>query len=144
MYRTFVASLIFIQSVACSHTPQTPVAEVSRSARAAPTPQQPSEETEPASAPNSQEIHAAVGRKSDEIRQCYMLGTFRDSQLEGTVNVLFTIESSGRVSETSDGGSDMPDQQVVACVLDVFAHLEFRAGGYYPTQVQFPISFGKS
>ncbi|HXS19349.1 MAG TPA: AgmX/PglI C-terminal domain-containing protein, partial [Polyangiaceae bacterium] len=85
-----------------------------------------------------------VDQRSAEIRQCYMLGTFRDSQLEGTVNVLFTINPNGRVSDTVDGGSDMPDPQVVACVLDVFAKMEFRAGGYYPTQVQFPISFGKS
>jgi hypothetical protein len=95
-------------------------------------------------APNPREIQAAVHQRSGEIRECYMLGTFRDSQLAGTVHVMFTIVSSGKVTETVDVGSDIPDAAVVECVLGVFAKLEFRAGQYYPTQVEYPIRFGKS
>lgn len=95
-------------------------------------------------APNPQEIQAAVQEHSDEIRQCYVMGTFRDSQLAGTVHVRFVIESSGKVVEAADGGSNMPDPDVVECVLGVFASLEFRAGKYYPTEVEYPIRFGKS
>lgn len=95
-------------------------------------------------APDAQEIQAVVRLKSDELRQCYVMGTFRDSRLSGTVHVLFTIETNGRVSETTDAGSNMPDPEVVECVLGVFAKLTFPAGKYDPTQVEYPIRFGKT
>ncbi len=147
MYRTLVTGLLlFPASLACSRAAPPPASFEASPVSSAEA--RHDDEGESADddlpAPDSHEIHAAVDQRSSEIRQCYMLGTFRDSQLAGTVNVLFTINPNGRVSDTTDGGSDMPDPQVVACVLDVFAKMEFRAGGYYPTQVQFPISFGKS
>ncbi len=136
----------------CSQTPPSQVAaepRVEREEVAASTPDG-MDESEAAGeeasgpAPNPQEIQAAIGRHSDEIRQCYVMGTFREPQLAGTVHVRFTINSTGKVSETTDGGSNMPDPQVVECVLGVFANLEFRAGKYFPTEVEYPISFGKS
>lgn len=77
------------------------------------------------------------------MRQCYMLGSFGDSGFAGTVKVAFTIATSGRVSEVSDAGSDVADQEVVACVMDVFAQMEFRAGGVSPTEVTYPVNFGR-
>jgi hypothetical protein len=130
-------------TLACNHTqpaaapPAAPSVAVTR-AHVVPVPQ----DDHPA--PNSQEIQAAVDGRSAEIRECYMMGTFRDSQLEGTVHVRFTIESTGKVTDTADVGSSIPDPQVVQCVLGVFATLEFPAGRYYPTEVEYPISFGKS
>src|SRR6478609_3816965 len=147
MYRTLVTALLLVPaSLACSRAapPSAPTEPVVAQSTSSPHDDALDMADDDRPAPDSGDIHAAVDQRSAEIRQCYMLGTFRDSQLEGTVNVLFTINPNGRVSDTVDGGSDMPDPQVVACVLDVFAKMEFRAGGYYPTQVQFPISFGKS
>jgi hypothetical protein len=147
MYRTLVTGLLlFPASLACNRAAAPPSSASSNIALSTESTRDEEEgvDDEDQPAPDSREIHAAVDQRSAEIRQCYMLGTFRDAQLQGTVNVLFTINPNGRVTDTTDGGSDMPDPQVVDCVLDVFAKMEFRAGGYYPTQVQFPISFGKS
>jgi TonB family protein len=78
---------------------------------------------------------------SDDLQQCYLAGTFKDSDLAGTVHVTFTIEPTGRVSSAVDSGSDMADQDVVACVVDLFAGLSFRPGGQNPTEVTYPITF---
>lgn len=64
----------------------------------------------------------------------------RDAQLAGTVHVLFTIAPNGSVSATEDAGSSLADEQVVSCVLGVFAQLEFPPGG--ATQVSYPVRFG--
>jgi hypothetical protein len=92
--------------------------------------------------PSADEIRHAVDGRNDELRKCYMVGTFRDSQLTGTVNVVFTIQPSGRVSEANDAGSNMPDPEVVECVLGVFAQLEFQSGATSATEVTYPITFG--
>lgn len=141
MPRTSLIALFVPFSMACSAPPQaeTPIAAAVPHGRSH---AERSREVRPA--PNPQEIQAVVHLKSDELRQCYVMGTFRDSQLAGTVHVLFTIEANGRVSETTDGGSNMPDPAVVDCVLGVFAKLEFPAGKYDPTQVEYPIRFGKT
>lgn len=87
-------------------------------------------------------IQAAVRTKNPELRQCYIAGTFKDSELSGTVQVVFTIDPSGEVRAQSGPGSSMPDQEVVACVLDVFAQLKFPANGASPTEVTYPVRFG--
>ena len=141
MPRIFPLIALFVPfSLACSTTPQVETPLVASE----PPAQSRAEQYEERPAPNPQEIQAVVRLKNDEIRQCYVMGTFRDSQLTGTVHVLFTIETNGRVSETTDGGSNMPDPEVVECVLGVFAKLEFPAGKYDPTQIEYPIRFGKT
>ena len=85
----------------------------------------------------------AVSSISDDLQQCYLAGTFKDSDLAGTVHVTFTIEPSGRVSSAVDSGSDLADPEVVECVIDLFAGLEFRAGGQNPTEVSYPIRFNR-
>lgn len=92
--------------------------------------------------PSAREIKAVVDRSEPEVRQCYIAGTFKDAQLAGTVSVTFTIETSGAVSQAVDGGSNLPDAEVVDCVVNVFSQLVFRPGGSGPTEVTYPISFG--
>ena len=80
---------------------------------------------------------------NEALKECYIAGTFKDAQLAGTVNVAFTIEPTGRVSSAQDAGSDMPDPDVVECVVGVFAGLEFPPGGAGATDVTYPVSFGQ-
>src|SRR5690606_26820659 len=98
---------------------------------------------QPEPGPNADGIVQVIRTQDSQMRQCYMLGSFRDSGFAGTVKVAFTIATSGRVSEVSDAGSDVADQEVVACVMDVFAQMEFRAGGVSPTEVTYPVNFGR-
>lgn len=94
-------------------------------------------------APSTSDIRSAVSAISADLQQCYLAGTFKDSELAGTVQVSFTIEPSGRVSSAVDSGSDLADPEVVECILDLFASLSFRPGGQNPTEVTYPIRFAR-
>lgn len=122
---------------ACSSPPEPQAAPA-----AAPEPSAAPEPTAYVPGPSADDIRGAVDGCDAELRQCYLLGTFKNSQLTGTVNVTFTIGTTGKVSETSDAGSDIPDPEVVKCVLDVVAELEFPAGASSETEVTYPIRFG--
>ncbi|MGC4094064.1 MAG: AgmX/PglI C-terminal domain-containing protein [Polyangiaceae bacterium] len=62
---------------------------------------------------------------------CYRDGLDRDSTLGGAVRLRFVIGADGRVARVVDGGSDIPDEGVVACVAEGFFALQFPkpAGG---------------
>lgn len=94
--------------------------------------------------PSAQEIQRVIRRRDAELRQCYLAGTFKNSQLAGTVKVLFTIDTEGKVSRTSDAGSDIDDPDVVSCVLGVFGNLDFEKGGSSDTEVEYPVVFGRN
>jgi len=142
------SSLFLLFSAGCAKTPAAPPESpksapvAARAPSPAPVAHRPQKPTGPA--PSSKEIRLAVSGISEDIQQCYLAGTFKDSSLQGTVHVTFTIEPSGRVSSAVDSGSDMADQDVVECVIDLFAGLSFRPGGQNPTEVSYPIRFGRS
>jgi hypothetical protein len=62
---------------------------------------------------------------------CYRDGLSRDPGLGGAVRLRFVIGADGRVARVIDGGSDLPDAGVVACVAEGFFALQFPkpAGG---------------
>jgi TonB family protein len=78
----------------------------------------------------------------ETLRLCYERGLLSQPDLEGRVVVRFVIERDGSVSGARDGGSDLPDAQVVACVVEAFGRLRFPApeGGGRVT-VSYPIIF---
>jgi len=90
-----------------------------------------------------EDIHKAVRDKNAYLRQCYLAGTFKNTQLEGTVTVLFTIDTEGKVSRASDAGSSIPDPDVVSCVIGVFGKLDFPHGGSSDTDFEYPVVFGR-
>ncbi len=56
---------------------------------------------------------------------CYEQGLGRHEGLEGRVAVRFVISRDGSVANAANGGSDLPDQGVVACVVQSFYGLSF-------------------
>jgi hypothetical protein len=134
-YLSYLLSTVLI-ACACS----TPPAPTATPVASAPPPQK--EEPKWIPGPDPQEIKQAVNARGAELRQCYLLGTFRNSQLTGTVNVLFTIDTAGKVSRAADAGSDIEDPEVVTCVLGVFGNLQFARGGSSDTEVEYPVVFG--
>lgn len=56
---------------------------------------------------------------------CYRDGLDRDQTLGGAVRLRFVIGANGRVARVIDGGSDLPDEGVVACVAEGFFALQF-------------------
>lgn len=96
----------------------------------------------PAPSPGPEVIQTVVRERHGDLRQCYIAGALANSSLAGTVSVVFTIETDGSVSTANDGGSDLADKSVVACVLGVFSDLRFPPGGASPTEVTYPVNFG--
>jgi hypothetical protein len=62
---------------------------------------------------------------------CYRDGLERDPTLGGAVRLRFVIGMDGQVARVIDGGSDLPDEAVVACVAEGFFAMRFPkpAGG---------------
>jgi hypothetical protein len=56
---------------------------------------------------------------------CFEAGRKRDAKLRGHVNVKFTIGHDGKASAVQDQGSNLPDSQVVACVIKVVKGLRY-------------------
>jgi hypothetical protein len=65
----------------------------------------------------------------------------QNPNLQGRVSVKFVIDRSGAVSTSQDGGSDLPDQSVVQCVVRGFQNLSFPQPEGGIVTVVYPIIF---
>jgi hypothetical protein len=86
-------------------------------------------------------IQRIVRQNFGRFRLCYENGLRSNPALEGTVSVKFVIGRDGAVSSTSDGGSDLPDQSVVSCVVRGFGNLSFPQPEGGIVVVTYPIIF---
>lgn len=87
-------------------------------------------------------VRRVVRWNIDGFRACYEAGLASNPNLKGRVTLRFTIGKDGKVTSMTDGGSDLPDANVVRCVLDHGATLVFPAPrGGSPVQVTYPIDF---
>jgi beta-lactamase regulating signal transducer with metallopeptidase domain len=86
-------------------------------------------------------IQDVVRRNFGQFRTCYEAGLKRNAKLQGTVTVKYVINLDGTTQMADDGGSDLPDPQVVQCVIAGFGHLTYPApqGGY--VTVVYPVQF---
>lgn len=73
--------------------------------------------------------------------RCYRDGVSRNNDLDGNVRLRFVVSRSGRVSEVSDGGSDMTDRQVVDCIAEGFYALRFPQPEHGTVSVLYRIGF---
>jgi hypothetical protein len=86
-------------------------------------------------------IQRIVRQNFGRFRLCYENGMRNNPNLQGRVSVKFVIDRSGAVSMTADGGSDMPDQGVVQCVVRGFGNLSFPQPEGGMVTVVYPIIF---
>lgn len=86
-------------------------------------------------------IQRIVRQNFGRFRLCYENGLRTSPTLQGRVAVKFVIDRSGAVSTASDGGSDLPDQGVVRCVVRGFGNLSFPQPEGGIVTVVYPISF---
>jgi FHA domain-containing protein len=70
-------------------------------------------------------IQRIVRQNFGRFRMCYENGLKSNPSLSGRVSVRFVIARDGSVASTSNGGSDLPDSGVVACVVRSFGGLSF-------------------
>jgi hypothetical protein len=86
-------------------------------------------------------IQRIVRQNFGRFRLCYENGMRNNPNLQGRVSVKFVIDRSGAVAMTADGGSDMPDQGVVQCVVRGFGNLSFPQPEGGMVTVVYPIMF---
>src|SRR5262249_42889285 len=87
-------------------------------------------------------IQYVVRLNFGRFRACYDEGLRRHPKLEGRVVTRFVIGADGQVLEAADAGSDLGDDEVAACVGDVFRSLTFPAPDSGLITVTYPIRFG--
>ena len=86
-------------------------------------------------------IQRIVRRNFGRFRFCYENGLRNNPDLQGRVSVRFIIGSEGNVVMAANGGSDLPDSGVVACVVRSFSGLTFPAPEGGNVVVTYPIVF---
>ena len=73
------------------------------------------------------EVIQRIARQNfGRYRLCYENGLRSNPSLQGRVVVKYTIDRDGSVKGApTDGGSDLPDQGVVQCVIRAFQSLSY-------------------
>jgi hypothetical protein len=86
-------------------------------------------------------IQRIVRQNFGRFRLCYENGLRTNPNLAGRVSVKFVIDRSGSVATAQDGGSEIPDQSVVSCVVRGFGNLSFPQPEGGIVTVVYPIMF---
>ncbi len=89
-------------------------------------------------------IQRIVRQNFGRFRLCYENGLRSNPSLEGKVVVKFVIDRSGAVASARDGGSDLPDPAVQACVIRGFRNLSFPQPEGGIVTVSYPIIFASA
>jgi hypothetical protein len=89
----------------------------------------------------SEVIQRIVRQNFGRFRLCYENGLRNNPNLTGRVAVRFVIGRDGAVSSVGNGGSDMPDSNVVSCVARAFYGLSFPQPEDGIVTVVYPIMF---
>jgi hypothetical protein len=86
-------------------------------------------------------IQRIVRSRFGQFRACYEKGLAADPNLHGLVKVKFVIDTDGNVPMVADDDSDLPDANVVACVVKGFGALRFPQPEGGVVTVVYPIMF---
>jgi hypothetical protein len=86
-------------------------------------------------------IQRIVRQNFGRFRNCYESSLRTNPSLTGRVSVKFVIGRDGGVMMASDGGSDLPDQTVIACVTRGFQNLSFPSPEGGVVTVTYPLVF---
>jgi hypothetical protein len=89
-------------------------------------------------------IQRIVRQNFGRFRLCYMDGLRSTPNLAGRVAVRFVIGPDGLVRTSADGGSDLPDAGVVACIVRGFSNLSFPQPESGSVAVVYPLVFAPS
>ena len=86
-------------------------------------------------------IQRVVRQNHPRFRLCYEKGLMTNPNLTGRVGVRFVIGSDGRVTHVAEGGSDLPDPNVISCVSRAFYDIGFPKPEGGIVTVVYPIVF---
>jgi hypothetical protein len=86
-------------------------------------------------------IQRVVRQNFGRFRACYETGMRQNPSLQGRVAVKFVIGRDGSVNVAQDAGSDLPDQNVVNCVVRSYQSLSFPSPDNGIVTVTYPLMF---
>lgn len=86
-------------------------------------------------------IQRIVRQNFGRFRLCYESGLRKNPELRGRVVVRFVIGREGSLTSAGNGGSDLPDSEVIACVVRAFSGLAFPQPEGGIVTVTYPIQF---
>lgn len=86
-------------------------------------------------------IQRIVRQNFGRFRLCYENGLRNNPNLAGRVTIRFLIGREGNVMSSTNGGSDLPDSGVIACVARSFLTLSFPQPESGTVTVTYPIMF---
>ena len=89
------------------------------------------------------EVIQRIARQNfGRFRLCYQNGLRSNPSLQGRVAVKYIIDRDGSVKGApTDGGSDLPDQNVVQCVIRAFQNLSYPQPEGGIVSVTYPLIF---
>ena len=86
-------------------------------------------------------IQRIIQQQRNQYRACYERALARQPALKGRVKVRFVIRPDGTVRRASDAGSDLPDREVIDCVLRAVRTLTFPTWTGDDITVVYPLAF---
>jgi hypothetical protein len=86
-------------------------------------------------------IQRIVRQNFGRFRLCYENGLRNNPTLQGRVATKYIIDRDGSVKSTQDSGSDLPDQNVVQCVVKAFGNISYPQPEGGIVTVVFPLIF---
>jgi hypothetical protein len=84
-------------------------------------------------------IQRVVRQNYGRFRACYENGLRTNPNLTGRVTARFIISRDGSVTNAANGGSDLPNSDVVSCVISVFYGLSFPSPENGIVTVSYPL-----
>jgi len=84
-------------------------------------------------------IQRVVRQNFGRFRLCYENGLRGNPSLNGRVVTKFVIGRDGSVTASQDGGSDLPDRQVIQCIVRSFGTLSFPEPQGGAAMVTYPL-----
>lgn len=86
-------------------------------------------------------VRRVIRQRLGRIRLCYEDGLRMNASLRGRVTTRLVIDKDGNVTSAKDSGSDVPDANVVSCVVRALSTMSFPQPDGGIVTVTSPIRF---
>jgi hypothetical protein len=91
-----------------------------------------------------EDLQTIIGSRRDQARACYDAALKTHPGIEGNLDVKFTIDPKGNVTEVSvdEGKSDIHEPSVAACIATVLKGIKFAESSKgFETRAHYPFNF---
>jgi hypothetical protein len=86
-----------------------------------------------------EDLGKAIGMATPDMQRCYQKGLEKKPDLAGQMHVRFNVKSDGKIDHAIDMESQIPDKDVVGCILKVFDAIKLPPPSSPITSVMVPL-----